>query len=142
MFGSDFTREKENEVNAALNYGYAIIRSYIAKTLICEGLEPSLGIHHKNQLNSFNLADDIIEPFRPVVDNYVYNNYKDWGNEFYTFQKAELVRLLNCKTIVLAGGVAANSELRKRLEQLNKEGYSTHAPELKYCTDNASMVAS
>ncbi len=49
---------------------------------------------------------------------------------------------LNCKTIVLAGGVAANSELRKRLEQLNKEGYLTHAPELKYCTDNASMVAS
>ncbi len=49
---------------------------------------------------------------------------------------------LNCKTIVTAGGVAANSELRKRLEELSQQGFSTHAPALKYCTDNAAMVAS
>lgn len=49
---------------------------------------------------------------------------------------------LNCKTIALAGGVAANSELRKRLEELKQKGYNTFAPELKYCTDNAAMVAS
>lgn len=49
---------------------------------------------------------------------------------------------LNCKTIVTAGGVAANSQLRKRLEELKNEGFITHYPELKYCTDNASMVAS
>lgn len=49
---------------------------------------------------------------------------------------------LNCKTIALAGGVAANSELRKRLEELKSKGYKTYAPELKYCTDNAAMVAS
>lgn len=100
LFGKGFTREQENSVNAALNYGYAIIRSFIAKTIICEGLEPSLGIHHKNQLNQFNLADDVIEPFRPVVDNFVYQNYKDMCEEFNSFQKAELVRLLNCKIIV------------------------------------------
>ena len=49
---------------------------------------------------------------------------------------------LNCKTIALAGGVAANSELRKRLKQLEEQGYRTNAPQMKYCTDNASMVAS
>ena len=49
---------------------------------------------------------------------------------------------LNCKTIALAGGVAANSELRFRLEELKNDGYKTNAPELKYCTDNAAMVAS
>jgi len=49
---------------------------------------------------------------------------------------------LNCKTITLAGGVAANSELRKRLEELKRQGYNTQAPEMKYCTDNAAMVAS
>jgi N6-L-threonylcarbamoyladenine synthase len=49
---------------------------------------------------------------------------------------------LNCKTIVTAGGVAANSELRKRLENLKNYGFITHSPELKYCTDNATMVAS
>ena len=49
---------------------------------------------------------------------------------------------LNCKTIVMAGGVAANSELRKRLQELKAQDYITHAPALKYCTDNAAMVAS
>ena len=49
---------------------------------------------------------------------------------------------LNCKMIVLAGGVAANSELRKRLKELSEKGYNTNAPAMKYCTDNAAMVAS
>ncbi len=49
---------------------------------------------------------------------------------------------LNCKTITLAGGVAANSELRKRLKELENMGYKTNAPQMKYCTDNAAMVAS
>ena len=49
---------------------------------------------------------------------------------------------LNCNTIALAGGVAANSELRRRLEELKQKGYATYAPQLKYCTDNAAMVAS
>ena len=49
---------------------------------------------------------------------------------------------LNCKTLALAGGVAANSELRKRMEELNLKGYKTYAPQMKYCTDNAAMVAS
>ena len=49
---------------------------------------------------------------------------------------------LNCKTIAMAGGVAANSELRKRLKNLENSGYKTHAPQMKYCTDNAAMVAS
>ena len=95
LFGDDFTRDDENVVNAGLNYGYAIIRSYISKTLVAYGLEPSLGIHHKNQLNAFNLADDIIEPFRPIVDNYIAQNIAEWGEELYTPQKAELLLLLN-----------------------------------------------
>lgn len=100
LFGKDFKRDSESGTNAALNYGYSIIRSYIAKTIVCEGLEPSLGIHHRNELNRFNLADDLIEPFRPIVDNYVYQNVTEWGDDFRTAQKAELVRLLNCKTMV------------------------------------------
>lgn len=51
-------------------------------------------------------------------------------------------RKMNCNTIALAGGVAANSQLRKRLKELEQEGFKTQAPELKYCTDNAAMVAS
>ncbi|MCD7871911.1 MAG: type II CRISPR-associated endonuclease Cas1 [Clostridiales bacterium] len=96
LFGSDFTRNSEIRVNAALNYGYAVIRAYISKTLISYGLETSLGVHHKNQLNSFNLADDIIEPFRPIVDFYVYKNFANQNNEFSTAEKAKLLMLLNC----------------------------------------------
>jgi CRISPR-associated protein Cas1 len=53
---------------AALNYGYAIIRAIISRTLCLYGFEPALGIHHCNELNNFNLSDDMIEPFRPFID--------------------------------------------------------------------------
>lgn len=99
LFGKKFIRGDENNINAALNYGYAILRTYIAKTIVSYGLEPSLGIHHKSQLNAFNLADDIIEPFRPIVDLYVFRNYEAWNGDFSTSQKASLQLLLNsvCK---------------------------------------------
>ncbi len=100
LFGNDFTRDDENSINAALNYGYAILRSFIAKTTVAYGFEPSLGIHHKSQLNQFNLADDIIEPYRPIIDNFVYQNYTEWDEEFFTPQKAELQLLLNSATVI------------------------------------------
>ena len=61
-------RKEESPINSALNYGYAIIRTYISKRLYCVGLLAALGVHHANQFNAFNLADDLIEPFRPMVD--------------------------------------------------------------------------
>ena len=100
LFGNDFTRDNENFVNAALNYGYAILRSFIAKTIVAYGLEPSLGIHHKNQLNQYNLADDIIESYRPIVDNFVYQNHTQWGEKFSASQKAQLQLLLNSATVI------------------------------------------
>ena len=57
--------------NAALNYGYAILRAAIARELVQFGFIPALGIHHCSELNAFNLADDLIEPFRPFVDAYI-----------------------------------------------------------------------
>lgn len=100
LFGNDFTRDNENFVNAALNYGYAILRSFIAKTIVAYGLEPSLGIHHKNQLNQYNLADDIIESYRPIVDNFVYQNHTQWDEKFSVSQKAQLQLLLNSATVI------------------------------------------
>lgn len=112
LFGKDFTRDSECAQNAALNYGYAIIRSFIAKNLIAYGLEPSLGIHHKNQLNAFNLADDLIEPFRPVIDLAV-SKRLDLKAGFSTAQKAELQHLLNSVCFVDGGrwSVSKASEL-------------------------------
>ena len=61
-------RRTEDPVNSRLNYGYAVVRSSIARSLTCTGFHPTFGIHHDSQLNAFNLADDLIEPFRPMVD--------------------------------------------------------------------------
>ena len=65
----------DHVINSALNYGYAIVRGLIARSIVCYGLEPSIGVFHHSELNNFNLADDMIEPFRPLVDLYVAQNY-------------------------------------------------------------------
>lgn len=75
LFGFGFSRGDECIVNSALNYGYAIVRGMIARSAVCYGLEPSIGIFHSSELNSYNLADDMIEPFRPLVDLYVAKHF-------------------------------------------------------------------
>ncbi len=69
IYGNDFVRSRDPETpNAQLNYGYAILRSVVARALTASGMFPSIGIHHKNRYNAFCLADDIMEPYRPYVD--------------------------------------------------------------------------
>lgn len=63
-----FKRSDENIFNTTLNYCYAIIRGMIARSIVNYGFEPSIGLFHKSEQNSFNLADDFIEPYRPLVD--------------------------------------------------------------------------
>lgn len=68
-----FTRQNESDLrNAMLNYGYAIMRAAIARALVAAGLLPAIGLHHASALNQFNLADDVLEPFRPIVDTTVW----------------------------------------------------------------------
>ncbi len=69
IYGSGFVRSRVKETpNAQLNYGYAILRSIMARALVSSGMHPSFGIFHKNKYNAFCLADDIMEPYRPFVD--------------------------------------------------------------------------
>jgi CRISPR-associated protein Cas1 len=69
----DFTRADETDLrNAMLNYGYAVVRAGVARALVASGLLPCFGIHHDNAANAFNLADDLFEPFRPLVDRQVF----------------------------------------------------------------------
>lgn len=75
LYGDDFTRDNECITNSAMNYAYAIIRGLIARSIVCYGMEPSLGMFHHSELNSFNLADDLIEVFRPLVDLYVASHF-------------------------------------------------------------------
>jgi CRISPR-associated protein Cas1 len=68
-----FTRGREGDPpNNLLNYGYAILRAVVARSLVASGLLPTLGIHHRNKYNAYCLADDIMEPYRPFVDNLVF----------------------------------------------------------------------
>lgn len=73
-----FSRGTDSDArNAALNYGYAILRGAIARALTASGFIPAIGLHHASVTNAFNLADDLIEPFRPVADIAVASLYKD-----------------------------------------------------------------
>jgi CRISPR-associated protein Cas1 len=69
LMGADFRRDRDaGGINGMLNYGYAILRSMCARAVVAAGLHPSIGVHHANRGNAFALADDLIEPFRPVAD--------------------------------------------------------------------------
>lgn len=80
--------------NALLTYGYAIIRAAIARAIVAAGLLPALGLHHSNRSNAFCLADDFIEPFRPIVDERVRELYFAGQNELDQPTKAALLELL------------------------------------------------
>lgn len=96
LFGDLFTRQQENHINAQLNYGYTIIRSAIARSLVQYGLLPTLGIHHHNELNAFNLADDMIEPYRPLVDLAVWEQTKQNADGILNSRtKQQLIALLH-----------------------------------------------
>lgn len=71
LWGRGFRRGPEGLTNAMLNYGYAVIRSALARALVCHGFLPAFGLHHRSEQNAFNLADDLIEPYRPLVDRHV-----------------------------------------------------------------------
>lgn len=94
LYGKGFNRNYDDIQNAALNYGYSIIRGAIARTIVSYGYMPSMGIHHKSELNNYNLADDFIEVFRPVVDLWVKLNINE-ETEFDKYVRANLVNLLN-----------------------------------------------
>ena len=95
MYGAEFIRMQDDAVNAALNYGYTVLRSAVAKTLTAYGYNCVLGIHHINESNSFNLADDMMEPLRPLVDLWVCENSEDLVDTLSKQQRNELAALVN-----------------------------------------------
>ncbi len=97
LFGNNFIRDKNMPgINSFLNYGYAILRSSLARYVVASGLNPAYGIKHYNKLNPFCLVDDLIEPFRPIIDAYVYRIFENNPDlcEMSTKHKAELSSLL------------------------------------------------
>lgn len=93
--------------NASLNYCYAIVRSAVARSLVNAGLMPAFGLHHQNYYNAFNLADDLIEPFRPFVDLHVKLTLLKYDDEVLTSAlKAEYVNILNLEFAAYEGNVS------------------------------------
>ncbi len=91
----DFRRHRENEdQNLLLNYGYAVLRAIVARAICAAGLHPSLGVHHHNHMNAFCLADDLMEPLRPLVDRSVVE-YMATHDDFDHLERAAKHHLLS-----------------------------------------------
>ncbi len=99
LMGTSFSRGNEDILlNSGLDYGYAVLRGYIARACVGYGLNTQIGIHHKSEYNRFNLVDDLMEPLRPLVDIVAYNNMKD-AAYFTPEHRRSLVNILNMKIL-------------------------------------------
>lgn len=95
MMGDDFRRDANApDVNALLNYGYTVLRAATARAVVVAGLHPSIGLHHSNRGNAFALADDLMEPFRPLVDCAARRLATQNGTKVDTAAKQALARLI------------------------------------------------
>ncbi len=97
IFGMDFTRDKSTPLNAALDYGYALILSVVNREISYNGYMTQLGLFHDNIYNCFNLSSDFMEPYRILVDRVVYQNKFD---KFETEEKHEMLRLLESEVCI------------------------------------------
>lgn len=99
LWEQGFSRNHLRFYNAALNYGYAVIRAAIARSLVSYGFLPAFGLHHRSEQNAFNLADDLIEPYRPLVDAHILNAWPlEPGRELAPDDKRRLVAVLHQDT--------------------------------------------
>ena len=95
MMGEEFRRDRSApDLNALLNYGYTVLRAATARAVVAAGLHPTIGLHHFNRGNAFALADDLMEPFRPLVDCCVRGLARRNGPEVDTEAKQTLARLI------------------------------------------------
>ncbi len=96
---TDFVRDDDSDKrNALLNYGYAVVRSAVARALVAAGLVPAFGIYHASVSNAFNLADDLVEPFRPFVDRIVWRLSDNGRNKDGVTTVEERRLLASCLT--------------------------------------------
>ena len=97
LFGLDFTRTEDNYINAGLNYGYSIILSAFTREIVANGYITQLGLFHDNMFNQFNLASDLMEPFRVLIDQKVLQMKLI---DFEHSEKMQLVDILNQEVLI------------------------------------------
>lgn len=122
MFGPRFSRRELNPINAALNYGYSVLLSFIDKEIVSRGNLPAIGIHHNRSDSLFNLGSDFMEPFRPVVDAYVRKIQFEEINPLVKYGLVDLLNLevkINGKSELLRN--AMSQYVRECLSYLNAD---------------------
>ncbi len=133
LWGSHFHRQQTCWQNAALNYGYALLRGAIARGLVAHGFHPSLGLWHSNEQNAFNLADDLIEPFRPLIDLHVaQQGLKPPDMALSPEDKAGLIALMNVDLQMPEGRMNTLSAIEYCIESLARSYMGTEALDLPY----------
>lgn len=117
LMGKDFRRDRDaSDANILFNYGYTVLRAAVARAVIAAGLHPTIGLHHANRLNAFALADDLVEPFRPLVDAVVHQMVRERVGELDGEAKARLAALLSAD-LDLQGSVTPVAVAIQRLAQ-------------------------
>lgn len=95
LFGDDFRRDQQGAgLNSMLNYGYTVLRAATARAVVAAGLHPTIGLHHSNEGNAMRLVDDLMEPFRPMIDLKVWQLHKQGEGQITPESKRALVRTL------------------------------------------------
>lgn len=121
MFGEGFRRERDDPgINALLNYGYAIIRAATARAIAASGLHPSIGIHHISPLDTMRLADDLMEPYRPLVDIRVHGIADDHPLDVVPETKKMLVAILSTDFPTEAGSSPVSVAMHRTAQSLVK----------------------
>jgi len=118
----NFTRHDDDLPNAMLNYAYALLRAAIARHLCALGYIPQLGIHHESLSNAYNLADDLIEPYRPLADFHVYQTLGDApsSGSFDPDHRRELVRLLEAEVLIQGEVYSVMPAIERTVSSLRK----------------------
>lgn len=117
LMGPDFRRDQDADgANALLNYGYTVMRSCVARSIIAAGLHPTIGLHHHNRLNGFALADDLVEPFRPLVDGLVQRMVNEGVDSVTSEAKQRLARVIG-HDVRIGGNVSPVSVASQRMAQ-------------------------
>lgn len=120
LLGNGFTRDQDGWINSALNYGYAILRAALARSLVSYGFLTAFGLHHKNQLNTFNLADDLIEPLRPLVDHWTVHHPPHKEKALNCACKTQLIQLLYQDIVMPKGKMSVLAAIDQMVESLGR----------------------
>jgi CRISPR-associated protein Cas1 len=142
MFGGEFSRDRQAEgINALLNYGYTVLRAVASRAICAAGLHPTIGIFHANRANAFALADDVMEPFRPMVDLLVRDLVAGGENAVTPDTKVQLARVGSTDVDMPDGTVSPLDIAVQKLVHSLSTSFETGKPALELPVGPATVVA-